>query len=665
MNYRGLCIMPYRYAAFTKCATILGVAVVALAAAVSARAADEPVDIESLEQKAFHAAAERVANSVVRIETVGGLERVSKVLFGTGPTTGLVIDKDGYIVSSAFNFVNKPASILVRLPDGSRKPAELVATDHNRMLVLLQVRVDKPLPMPEIALEKDLRVGQWALAIGRTFESDKPNLTIGVVSALGRIWGKAIQTDAILSPNNYGGPLVDVRGRVMGVIVPLSPEAAGEVAGVEWYDSGIGFAVPAEFIQSILPRLKKGDLYPGVMGINLAGNMQTGEATLGPVQPNSPAAEAGLKQGDKVVEIDGRAVKRAADVKREIARRYAGDKLRFVVLRGKERIESEIELVQKLEPFQHAFLGILPMREGKEGTTVRYVYPNSPAAAASIKPGDVITGVGGKTLKGRNELREELGGRKIDDEIELEVKQGDKTSKLKVKLAALPEALPPESLPAARAKRDYTGERPPVGRLALTVPEMKNESIAYMPENYDPDVPYSLLVWLHGEGGFDQDKLLAQVKPLCDKHGLIFVAPKSLDPQKWAPGDLSFIQKLIEQVNSTYDIDAMRVAVFGQEAGGAMAWTVASRNQESVRAVAVVDAPVAGRPPESDPLHRFAVYFFTAAKSGKARQVEQSIKALRDHKAPVTVKSLGDEVRAPSDTEFDELARWIDMLDRI
>ena len=103
-----------------------------------------------------------------------------------------------------------------------------------------------------------MRVGQWAIAVGRTFESDRPNMAVGILSAVERIWGKAIQTDAAVSPNNYGGPLVDIRGRVMGVLVPLSPEAAGEVAGMEWYDSGIGFAIPMEHIQPGLAAAEKG-----------------------------------------------------------------------------------------------------------------------------------------------------------------------------------------------------------------------------------------------------------------------------------------------------------------------------------------------------------------------------------------------------------------------
>ena len=91
---------------------------------------------------------------MVRIETVGGLEQVEGVLFGTGPTTGLIVDPKGYVISSAFNFQNRPSSILVRLPDGTRKPARLVATDFNRMLVLLKIEVDHPLPVPEIVPQR-------------------------------------------------------------------------------------------------------------------------------------------------------------------------------------------------------------------------------------------------------------------------------------------------------------------------------------------------------------------------------------------------------------------------------------------------------------------------------------------------------------------------------
>jgi len=655
--------VPFRHWTTARIAVL---AVFACFASTSCLAADEDLDL--LEQKAFRAAVDRVEPAVVRIETVGGLERVHQVLFGTGPTTGMVVDPQGYIISSAFNFINRPASILVRLADDSRKPAELVATDHNRMLVLLKIGVDKPLPVAETAPEKEMRVGQWTIAVGRTFEGKRPNMTVGILSALGRIWGKAIQTDAIVSPNNYGGPLVDIRGRVLGVIVPLSPQSADEVAGVEWYDSGIGFAVPMEQIQKTLPRLKKGeDLYPGVIGVSLGGNMQTGEATIAACPPNSPAANAGLKAGDKIVEIDGRAIQRGADVKRQIAPLYAGDKIRVVALRGSERIERVLELVAKLEPYQHPMLGILPLRTGaKQGVTVRYLYPNGPAAAAGIQPGDVLVSLSGKPVTDANTLREQVGLLKPGDEIEVEFKHADKTEKVKLKLGRLPEDLAPAELPPARPEiKPFEGERPQVGTVSLKIPEFKNDAYLYVPDAYNPEVPHGVVVWLHAPGGFEQQELITRWKPLCDRCDLILVAPKAADPTKWEPGEVALVQALLEKVKATYNVDGARVVLHGHEAGGAMAYMVMLRNREMIRAVATVEAPVIGRPPENDTLHRLAIYLTTAKKSPHARAVEQAITQFREMKIPVTVKDLGDDPRYLKPEELAELVRWIDMLDRI
>ena len=101
------------------------------------------------------------------------------------------------------------------------------------------------------------RPSPWAARWTPT-SSSLPSVSVGIVSALDRIWGKAIQTDAKVSPTNYGGPLVDLQGRVQGVLVPASPQAEGETAGFEWYDSGIGFAIPLEDVYAVLPRLQAG-----------------------------------------------------------------------------------------------------------------------------------------------------------------------------------------------------------------------------------------------------------------------------------------------------------------------------------------------------------------------------------------------------------------------
>ena len=652
-------------------------------------AADD-AELELLEQQAFRAAVQRVAPSVVRIETIGGLQRVGKVIFGDGPTTGLIVDKDGYIVSSAFNFINRPSRILVRLGDGALKPAELVATDHNRMLVLLKIDPDGPLPVPQIAPRGELRVGQWTIAVGRTFEGNRPNVSVGILSAKQRIWGKAIQTDAIVSPNNYGGPLIDVAGRVLGVLVPLSPSAATEIAGMQWYDSGIGFAIDAEHVLSILPRLKKGeDLFPGVIGVNLKGpNQSTGEPEITACRPNSPAAKAGLKVGDRIVEIEGSPTARAAAVKQELSRRYAGEKVHLVVIRNEKRIEFDVELVAKLTPYQHPLLGVLPMRTpgNRPGVAVRYVYPQGPAAAAGIEPGDLIVSLAGEPIKDRDQLLGNIAEFEPEEEVELDVRRGNETLKFKPKLGRLPEELPPEELPPARdhvggdhvggdsvgdlgegepADGELPGELPEVGTVPLKIPELKNDAFAYVPEAYDPAVPHGVVVWLHAPGGFDFQKLLKRWKPHCDGHDLILLAPKSQDSKRWSPGELTLIKKLLDEIHSTYTVDSTRVVLHGHEGGGALAYLAAFRHRELVRAVAAVDAPVSGRPPESDPVHRLAIYTTTAKQSKHAAGLKRAVARLRQMKIPVTVKDLGEKPRYLNDEELAELVRWIDMLDRI
>ena len=115
------------------------------------------------------------------------------------------------------------------------------------------------------------------------------------------MYGKVIQTDADVSTANYGGPLVDIRGRVLGIIVPMSPQqGASEVAGTEWYDSGIGFAAPIAPLTERIERMKKGeDQRAGLLGIGLKPkNPRSSPAELSVVRPDSPAGKAGLKKGD-------------------------------------------------------------------------------------------------------------------------------------------------------------------------------------------------------------------------------------------------------------------------------------------------------------------------------------------------------------------------------
>lgn len=660
-------------------ATVLAAAL-AFAVLTPLRAAD----LDLMEEKAFRAAVDNVAPSVVRIETVGGLDRVGDVQFGPGPTTGLVIAEDGYIVSSAFNFIHQPSSILIQLPDQTRKPAVVVATDHNRMLVLLKIETNKPLPVPDPTPADEIRVGQWAIAVGRTFPGEKPNVAVGIVSALGRIWGKAIQTDAAVGPNNYGGPLVDVGGRVLGVLMPMSPDGAEEVAGYGWYDSGIGFAVPLSDLLEIFPRLKKGeDLHPGQLGIGLGKDtLLVGPPLIATVRPNSPAFKAGLRAGDRIVRIDDRAVERRVQLKVEMARRYAGDTIRLLVLRGEKQIECEAPLVAELEPYQHPFLGLLPMRtageKGKktEGVPLRFVYPDSPAGGAKTQRGDVVVSLDGQAVAGADDLRQRLSSKAVGDTVALEIRSGGETRKIELPLTSQPEGIPSAPLPSAYESGSAAPDDKPVKQdveqpaaankpamFKMKLPEWDNDAWAYVPPGVHS--PCGLVVWLHAPGGLDEQSLLAQWKASLDQHGLILLAPKAANPDQWSMTEVAFVEKLIESLKTSYAVDPRRVVFAGRHGGGTLAYLLAWQDPQKVAAVAAVDAPMPGRVPENDPAHRIAFYVAKAEKSEYTKGVESSITRLRDERYPVTVEDLGKDSREFSTEEVSHLARWIDTLDRI
>jgi len=635
--------------------------------------ADEPLRV--LEERAMKLALARVAPSVVRIETVGGLERVGPLQVGTGPTTGLVVSADGYIISSAINFIQKPDSILVTVAGGPRLAARLVATDHSRMLVLLKVDAPEALPVPEVVTQSEMRVGQWALAVGRTFEPEQPNLSVGIVSALNRIWGKAIQTDAKISPNNYGGPLVDISGRVLGVLVPLSPQPGSELAGVEWYDSGIGFAIPLETVMRVLPKLREGqDLRAGLLGITMKGaDVYADAATLAAVRATSPAFKAGFRTGDTIVEAGGKPITRQAELKHALGPLYAGESVQLVALRGQERVDRQVELVAAIDPYDAPFLGILPMRtlagEEAKQLVVRYVYPDGPAAQAGIKAGDVIASAAGQAVTSATSLAAQMQLLAPDQSLKLEVRRGDETLLVEPKLARLPENLPGE-LPPARGELPAPPAdqvRPAAGVVTLKVVEFPQEGVAIVPEKYDPRVPHGLVVWLHPPGKFDQQQLVEFWKPLADEHDLIVLAPKGGDPARWLPDELRFVDRLLDQVTKTYTIDPTRIVTHGYQGGAAMAYAVALSHPETVRAVAAVDAPLPrlAQVPEADPIHPLAFYTTRSAKSDNAPLVAAGIERLRSMKYPVVVVDTGDQPRYLTAPELESLGRWFDSLDRL
>lgn len=645
-----------------------------------------------LEEAAMRSAVAKVADSVVQIRTIGGLDTVDRTLMADGPTTGLVLSPDGHIVSSAFNFVQQPASILVTFASGQQAPADLVATDHSRMIVLLKAHGVQDLPVPETAPRDEIRVGQWAVAVGRTFRPDQTNVTVGIVSAVGRMFGKAIQTDADVSTANYGGPLVDIRGRVIGVIVPMAPQTTSEVAGVEWYDSGIGFAVPLSAVLDRLEQLKQGaDQWPGLLGISFgSAKPHDSPAELAIVLPNGPAGKAGLKKGDRIVEIDGQSIRTPTDLRFALGPRYGGDRVRVVVERGKERLEQEITLAGKLEPFRHAFLGVLPMRpaaepdedddtepdeadrqsesDRPEGVVVRMVYHGSGAAEAGIRPGDRIVRINDADVNSIDGAIEEMNAAGPGSNVKVQMVRGGRSRDLTISAGRLPTNVPSELPPAYNSEED---KPPPAEKAAteasdLKLPEFPQSCRVYVPRSQESGRASGVLLWLHAPGESQPDDTIKKWKPICDRDGLILVVPTAADPSRWERTESEYLRRLLERVMSQYRVDPRRVVVYGRGGGGQLAFLLALSSRDLVRGVATFDAslPRTARVPNNDPASRLAVLMELGPDGNMAPNVRQSVQQLTSAGYPVTALSTGGQRREPSADEREQLARWIDSLDR-
>jgi len=282
---------------------------------------------------------------LVRIETIGGHEKVGNEFANDGTSTGVLLDQEGYVITGAFNVQHDPTAILLVFSDGTKKVARKIATDRLRMLTLLKANDfigNEPVRLP-VRSKSSIIIGEHCIAVGAVLNATAPNVALGIVSGKDRIWGKAIQTDAAIGPNNYGGLLIDVEGKVLGIPVPLSMMSDDVTAGAEMYDAGIGMAIPWEDMLARLPKLKEGkDILPGSVGFGFKDNqIFIGEPVIAAVLSDSPADRAGLKVGDRIVNIDEVPMSTALDVTKNICQRYAGETLTIVFQRdGVEQTAS-------------------------------------------------------------------------------------------------------------------------------------------------------------------------------------------------------------------------------------------------------------------------------------------------------------------------------------
>jgi 2-alkenal reductase len=275
---------------------------------------------------------------------------------GTG--TGFIWDKAGHLVTN--NHVVQGANrISVRMASGDVYRAELVGRAPNYDLAVLRVSAGSRLPPPiAIGDSDDLKVGQWAFAIGNPFGLDQ-TLTTGIISALnrrlptaeGRELADVIQTDAAINPGNSGGPLLDSAGRLIGVNTAIfSPSGT---------NAGIGFAIPSKVVNRIVPELiAKGRVPTPGIGI-VAGDEDIATRTgvhgliVGEVVPGSPAARAGLKGideeagqlGDVIVGVNDRTVARLSDFTDALEKTKIGDTVSLKVQRHSGTVDVAVQVI--------------------------------------------------------------------------------------------------------------------------------------------------------------------------------------------------------------------------------------------------------------------------------------------------------------------------------
>lgn len=663
-------------------------------------------------QEAMKEAARTVSPSVVQIITEGGTDMVVTTPKGPvfrktlGPTTGVIVSADGYIISSAFNFLNSPTGILVSVP-GFAEPlvAKKIATDRNRMLTLIKVE-KTGLPVPKAVPMKDIHEGQWSIALGRTLNSKReapPSVSVGVISAMNRIWGKALQTDAKISPVNYGGPIIDIQGRVQGILIPASPQVKDdtgvidETAGYEWYDSGIGFAIPFEDVLAVLPRLKQGkDLkavpLKGLVGAAKTDDMIEGTPVVGQVGKDSPAARAGLQAGDLIVEVDGQPTVRMAQLRHIIGRKYEGDKVAIKLKRGNEVKElKEVELGGTTLSIAHPFLGILPMRDDPRlGVEVRYVYPKSPAALAGMLPGDRIVKFGlvknSQPFTGpkfaRAQLTDFLNTLSPGSEIELEVQRKGKPETMSVKLGnltmdlAIPDKLDKGSLEKARdplepgkPAKDAEEVKVDKGLIKRKTATGENEFWVFVPDNYDPNVSSALVVYLHLPGKKEEkdfdDFLKSDWADFCERKNMIMLFPVCDKESGWVPGDAGAIIEAVRDTLDRYTIDRQRIVAHGMSVGGQMAIHLGFNNRDLFRG-GVTTAAVASNPRDNVRDQRLAFYIASGELDQAVEHISKSAARLVDLNYPVTFRKIAGKGREYFQAQQrSEIAAWIDSLDKL
>jgi serine protease Do/serine protease DegQ len=349
-------------------------------------------------------------------DTPGGSQEVASA------GSGVIVDaKRGYILTN-HHVVGDADEIQISLIDGSVHDAEIVGSDPATDIAVIKVDIKGLTEMP-IGDSTAARVGDFVIAIGNPFGLGH-TVTSGIISALGRTglsrdgYEDFIQTDASINPGNSGGALVNMNGELIGINSAIISRSGGNV--------GIGFAVPTEIASSIMSQiLDYGEIRRGLLGVNiqtidaeaakaLGNDIESGALITG-VQSESAAETAGLKVGDIIVEVNGKKVDGAGELRNRIGLLRSGEQVRIRYVRDNEsfvtraelgRAQSQLILGEDIHPGLSGSVFSAATTTDTDGIEIAEVTEGSPAAQRGLRSGDLITKVNRVPVRTLQELRE-------------------------------------------------------------------------------------------------------------------------------------------------------------------------------------------------------------------------------------------------------------------